>query len=177
MCFCDGLTTSWLAAQVQYTTDLTDFWTTAVVLLSLAMVVVVMSCCLRMFNWCGRNTRSRVEQVVTIGVLIRSIVYFCGNFGRVVFWCERGRLLGLLQCVDLTCGVPRCDRLVVALAGYWLMFFKLQDSAFTMLPAVDTNLAGNDYDTFNVMIILCFVGLLIRVRALCSAVESVHVCT
>lgn len=57
------------------------------------------------------------------------------------------------------------------------MFFKLQDSAFTMLPAVDTNLAGNDYDTFNVMIILCFVGLLIRVRALCSAVESVHVCT
>lgn len=85
---------SWLAAQVQYTTDLTDFWTTAVVLLSLAMVVVVMSCCLRMFNWCGRNTRSRVEQVVTIGVLIRSIVYFCGNFGRVVFWCERSRCAG-----------------------------------------------------------------------------------
>jgi len=47
-----------------------------------------------MFNWCGRNTRSRVEQVVTIGVLIRSIVYFCGNFGRVVFWCERSRCAG-----------------------------------------------------------------------------------
>lgn len=61
---------------------------------------------------------------------------------------------------------------MVALAGYWLMFFKLQDSAFTMLPAVDTNLAGNDYDTFNVMIILCFVGLLIRVRALWCARSS-----
>lgn len=44
------------------------------------------------------------------------------------------------------------------------MFFKLQDSAFTMLPAVNTNLAGNDYETFDAMIILCWVGMLVRVR-------------
>ena len=74
--------------QVQYTTDLQSFWTAAVVLLALCMVVVVLSCCLRIFNWCGRNTRSRAEQVLTLGVLVRAGVYFAGNFGRVIFWCE-----------------------------------------------------------------------------------------
>lgn len=60
--------------------------------------------------------------------------------------------------------LPPSRRLVVGLCGYWVMFFKLQDSAFTMLPAVDTNLAGNDYETFDAMIVLCWIGMLVRVR-------------
>jgi len=59
------------------------------------------------------------------------------------------------------------NRLVVGLCGYWLIFFKLQDSAFTMLPAENTHLAGTDYDVFNTMIILCFIGMLFRVRVWC----------
>ena len=81
------LSTSKLTFTVQYTTDLDSFWTTAVVLLALALVMVAMLCCLRLFNWCGRSTRTRAEQVLTLGVLVRAVVVLAGTFGRVVFWC------------------------------------------------------------------------------------------
>ena len=81
-------------------------------------------------------------------MLARAFVFFAGSFSRITFW------------------------LVVILCSYWLFFFKLQDTAFTLLPAENTTLASSDYDIFATFIILLWVAHVFRVR---TRTQSTHI--
>lgn len=56
-----------------------------------------------------------------------------------------------------------CDRLLISLSMYWVLFFKVQDAVFTLLPPDSTLVNTTDYEVFDAMLIACWVGMLIRV--------------
>lgn len=136
--------------EVQYTTDVSTFWTSVTVFFGICIVIVAVGSGLRCYNWSRRATREVQERMLTPSMCTRAIVYFAGVFTKVFFW------------------------FTLVFSMYWLLFFKLQDKVFALLPA-NTPRFRPDYDAHELMVTLCFIGQLVRVMEIVWHQTSVDV--
>jgi len=136
--------------EVQYTTDVSTFWATATAFFAICMILVALLCMVRCFNWQRRATRVAEERIFDLRMLVRGVVYFAGSFGTILFWY------------------------VLLFSMYWLLFFKLQDKVFALLPA-NTPRFRPDYEAHQLLVVLCFIGQLVRVMEIVWEQTSVDV--
>lgn len=95
--------------EVHYTTDFTFFWTFAIVLFTLCMVLTFIHCCIRMLNWSRRSTRTYPERALTLSVLMRMAAYLAGSFATFSFWYVQGCcVLCVCVCVRRVCALRVC---------------------------------------------------------------------
>ena len=121
-----------------YSSDNTEYNSTALGLLAVSMVFFVMLGVLRMYNWWRRNFQ-RNEAWTCGQVLPKALLVAGGAFAHVLF------------------------ALLWMLTTYWLLFFKLQDAVFQLMPIFRPDFQAGIYSTLETFIWLVWVGQLMRI--------------
>jgi meckelin len=142
-----SLQTPTVSFHVDYTMDTSNFWGILQPFFAVAMVLVGLAVLWRLRNWSVRTTRKDVAvpqvQVVTYLTIDWPMVF-------------QGALLAAHTFVLVM--FP----FTFALCGYWFVFFKLQESAYLLMPS-DRYGAGGDYGPIMLMINLLFFCQLVHV--------------
>jgi meckelin len=121
-----------------YSSDNTEYNNTALGLLAVSMVFFAMLGVLRMYNWWRRNFQ-RNEAWTCGQVLPKGLLVAGGAFAHVMF------------------------ALLWVLTTYWLLFFKLQDAVFQLMPIFRPDFQAGIYSTFETFIWLIWVGQFLRI--------------
>lgn len=122
--------------QMAYVGDTGSYGQVSLSFFVICLVLVLLLTGVRMFNWSRRATRTMEESTIGCGHLARFFVFLAGVWSRVYFW------------------------FLFAFTCYWLLFYKLQDRVFTLLPA-DTD---DVYDTLEAMLWVVWACHVVRVR-------------
>ncbi len=120
-----------------YSSNNTEYNNTALGLLAVSIVFFAMLGILRMYNWWRRNFQ-RNEAWTCGQVLPKAILVAGGAFSHVTF------------------------TLLWMLTTYWLLFFKLQDAVFQLMPIFRPDFQAGIYSTLETFIWLVWVGQLLR---------------
>ena len=115
----------------EYTKDLSTLWDAALALLVIALFWTAIKWYHRMFVW----QRANSLQAVDLSFLVRMLVFAVGAMADTFFW------------------------LVFILSMYCLIFFKMQETAFFLLPERNSE----EVDLLITFIVIAFVGKLLDI--------------
>ena len=121
-----------------YSSDNAAYWDAVTAILAISTVFTAFLTILRFRNWWTRNLQP--DELYTFGtVALKGFLSLAGAFSHVTF-------------------------IVLWMATtYWLLFFKLQDGAFRLMPVFRPDFKDPGYATLEAFIWLVWVGQLLRI--------------
>jgi meckelin len=134
----DGMARDTLVVTAEYASDYSTYSTNILALGAATAVLVCLWASLKITAWIRTNARSQLEATLGLQHVARWLLFVVSAFALGFFWY------------------------LVFVTGWWLAYFKLQDSVYSHLPLNRPTFSDNAYRSFSAGIWIVWVAYVVR---------------